>query len=100
MTKVFKSSAFRLLLRGQIWDAIIPWSIEVDTDNSFITVRKRNWYLIGTDENKFRITSVRHIDIDQRLFGADMFIRLYGNSLTIPCLQRKAANELRDMIMP
>lgn len=100
MIETFKSSSFNLMLRGQFWNAIIPWTVEVDAANNFITVRKRNWYLIGIDENKFRFTSVRHIEIDQRLFGTDMFIRMYGNSLTIPCLKRKAANRLRDLIMP
>ncbi|RZK45358.1 MAG: hypothetical protein EOO61_00045 [Hymenobacter sp.] len=99
MNTSFKSSSFNLLLRGQLWDAFIPWTVEVDTDHHFITVRKRNWYLIGVDENKFKFNSVKHIEIDQRLFGTDMFVRMHGSSLNIPCLKRRAANELRDLIM-
>ena len=100
MIELFESSRIKLLLRGQLWDAIIPWKIEVDAQNNFITVRKRNWYLIGVDENRFKFSSVRNVDLDQCLFGADMFIRMYGNSLRIPCLNRKEANKLRDLIMP
>lgn len=99
MIKKFKSSSFNLVLRRQLWNAFIPWAIEVDTDKSFITVRKRNWYLVGVDENKFKFSSVRHVEIDQQLFGTDIFIRMYGSSLTVPCLKRRAANELRDLIM-
>jgi len=100
MTTSFTSSSLNLLLRGQLWDALIPWTVEVDVDHHFITVRKRNWYLIGVDENKFRFNAVRQVEIDQRLFGTDVFIRMYGNSLAIPCIKRRAANELRDLIMP
>ena len=25
----------------------LPWRIRVDTDNEFITVEQRNWYIVG-----------------------------------------------------
>lgn len=100
MIKTFKSSSLNLLLRGQVLNAFIPWTIEVDTDKNFITVRKRNWYLIGVDENRFKFSAVRHVELDQQFFGTDLFIRMYGNSLSIPCLKRRVATELRDLLMP
>lgn len=39
-------------------DLIRPWYIIIDTDKRHITVKKRNWYLIGFDEQTYQFNTV------------------------------------------
>ena len=58
------STEAALAANGRIADAVTPWHIIVDTDAETVTVRKRNRYMIGVDEDTLAFRFIRNIRID------------------------------------
>ena len=54
--------------------------IVVDTDEQTITVRKRNWFLIGKHEHVIAFRFIRSIKIDDHLLGTDIHIKVIGGT--------------------
>lgn len=93
-----KSSTSALVMNGNIRATITPWEIIVDTDKETIKLRKRNWHLIGVDENVLSFKFIRDIKIDQHMFGADLEIFTINNRIFIPYLSKRDANTVRDIL--
>jgi hypothetical protein len=94
-----KSTTIGLLAKGNLEDIFTPTRIIVDTETKKITVRKRNWYLIGVDEDVYAFSSIRHIAINNFLFGADIHIRMYGGQVIIYALSKKDAAEIKNLLI-
>lgn len=96
MNKIIGKSTFlSLFFFGEnILDIITPWHISLDFINELITVKKRNYYLIGVDKKTIPLKNIRTISIDEHLFGANIFFKVYGGNTIIKCLSKKKAREI------
>ena len=96
MNKIIGKSTFlSLLFFGEnILDIITPWHISLDFINELITVKKRKYYLIGVDKKTIPLKNIRTISIDEHLFGANIFFKVYGGNTIIKCLSKKKAREI------
>jgi hypothetical protein len=100
MRQYAASSTFMgLLTRGKFWSIFAPWHISVDLDRRRVDITKRNWYLVSKDSDTFQFSSVRHVRIDESLFGADLHITMYAGSATVRGISKKAARVIRDMLL-
>lgn len=99
MTYTFSSSVVALVANGHAADVLTPWQIIIDTDEQTITVRKRNKYLIGVDEDTLTFRFIRRVNIDQHLIGADITIQAVGGKLTARCLEKSACKRIKEILM-
>lgn len=99
MTYTYSSSEAALVANGHAADVLTPWQIIIDTDEQTITVRKRNKYLIGVDEDTLSFRFIRRVNIDQHLIGADITIQAVGGKLTAKCLDKAACKRIKDLLM-
>lgn len=93
------STEAALAANGRIADAVTPWHLIVDTDAETVTVRKRNKYLIGVDEEVLSFRFIRNIRIDTHLIGADITIQAVGGSVTAYCLSKSDCKHIRQILM-
>jgi hypothetical protein len=82
-----------------IWDIITPWRITVDVETRRITIKKRNWYLIGSREDTFAFRSVKQVNVVNHLFGADMGIRLISGRASVYSIDKSSARQIKDMLL-
>jgi hypothetical protein len=94
-----KSSVWSMLFHGYKKHILIPWHIIVDTDQEVIIVRKRNWYLIGVDEEMMYFRLIRRINIDRHLIGADIEIKALGGSIKAFCLSKNDCNRIKQIFL-
>ena len=99
MTYTFSSSVVALVANGHAADILTPWQMIIDTDEQTITVRKRNKYLIGVDEDTLTFRFIRRVNIDQHLIGADITIQAVGGKLTARCLEKSACKRIKEILM-
>lgn len=99
MTYTYSSSEAALVANGHAADVLTPWTIIIDTDDQTITIRKRNKYLIGVDEDTLAFRFIRRVTIDQHLIGADITIKAVGGSLTAKCLDKSACKKIKQILM-
>ena len=93
------SSLLVMLLHGHFLDLLTPWKVIVDLDRETITVRKRNWYLIGVDEYILAFRYVRRIEIDSHLVGADISIRATGGTAEAKLLTKRDVKRIEEMLI-
>ena len=94
-----RSRELSMLFNGRIISAFTPWRIVVDTDAETITVRKRNFILIGVDEEVFSFRFVRRITIDEHLIGADLEIKVVGGTARVYCLSKRDCKQIKQMLL-
>lgn len=95
----YSSSEASLLANGYVTDVLCPWHIIVDTDEQTVTIRKRNKYLIGVDEDTLAFRFIRRVNIDQHLIGADITIQAVGGKLTARCLDKSDCKRIKELLM-
>ncbi len=93
------STEAALAANGRIADAVTPWHLIVDTDAETVTVRKRNRYMIGVDEETLAFRFIRNIRIDQHLIGADIEIKAIGGTVTAYCLSKSDCKRIKQILM-
>ena len=93
------SSKDALIFNGKGQHIVNPWHIIIDTDEQTITIRKRNWHLIGSDEQTLAFNRVRSISIDEHLVGADIHIKVVGGMASIFCLSKGDARKTREILL-
>ena len=93
------SSPDALVFNGKAAHIVNPWTIIVDTDEETITVKKRNWHLIGKDEQVLAFRFIRNIKIDQHMFGADIHIKIVGGTISAYCLSKSDANTVEEILL-
>ena len=94
-----RSRELAMLFNGRIINALTPWRIIVDTDAETITVRKRNYILIGVDEEVCPFRFIRHITIDEHLVGADIEIKVFGGTANVYCMSKKDCKQIKQMLI-
>ena len=99
MRREFSSSEASLLANGFATDVLCPWHVIIDTDEQTITIRKRNKYLIGVDEDTLAFRFIRRVTIDQHLIGADITINAVGGSLKAFCLDKSDCKKIKQILM-
>ena len=93
------SSIFYLFLNGKLEDILTPWKISVNFQQETITVTKRNWYLIGSNEDVHAFRFIRAISVHRRIFGADIEIRSFGNTSKAFCLKKDEAETIKESLI-
>ena len=94
-----KLSNAALLMNGSFKSVINTLGVIVDTDQETITLRKRNWHLIGVNEQVLAFKYIRDIKIDQHVFGADVQINTFNDSISISNIDKNDANKIRDILI-
>ena len=94
----YSSSEAALLANGYATDMLSRWHIIIDTDEQTITIRKRNKYLIGVDEDTLAFRFIRRVVVDQHLIGADITIQAVGGKLTARCLEKSACAKIKKIL--
>ena len=95
----FTSSEAILMANGRAGDVLRPWTIIIDTDDQTITIRKRNSYFIGTDEDMLAFRYIRRVTIDEHLFGADITISAVGGKVTACGLEKSACKRIKQILV-
>lgn len=84
-----KSNLFTLIINGQIEHLLSPWNIEVNFIEETITITKRNLYYIGKDTDTVAFRFIRKININEHLFGSNIWIKTIGGSVSAKYLPKK-----------
>jgi hypothetical protein len=85
-----------LIFNGKGAHVVNPWRIEVDTDAEIISVKKRNWHMIGTDDQTVAFKRIRSITIDEHFVGADIHIKVV---LSVYCLSKSDARKIKEILL-
>ena len=93
------SSKNALIINGKGAHVINPWHIIIDLDQETITVRKRNKFLIGVDEQTIAFKYVRNISIDEHFVGADIHIKVVGGKASVFCFSKNDVDEIKDILL-
>ncbi len=99
MVYTASSTLLSLFLNLKLEYIIIPWKIRVDTDNEIITVEQRNWFLIGKDSNTVAFRFIRSVHINEHISGADITIKVFGNSVSAYYISKKRARAIRQILI-
>ncbi len=94
-----RSTLLYLFLNGKLEDIIAPWNISVDFEKEIITIKKRNWYFIGINENVHAFRFIRSINVHNRIFGADLEITSFGNRSKALCLPKNEATQIKQALI-
>ena len=93
------STLLSLFVNLKLEYIIIPWKIRIDTDNEIITVEQRNWFLIGKDSNTVAFRFIRSVQINEHISGADITIKVFGNSVSAYYISKKRARVIRQILI-
>jgi hypothetical protein len=101
MENVFhsRSTFTNLLFNRKLTHILNPWHIIVDTNQETITIRKRNPFLIGFDEQIVSFRYIRSIIIDEHLFGADIHIKVMGGRASVYCISKRDAKTIKNILL-
>jgi hypothetical protein len=93
------SSKNALLMNGKGAHVMNPWHISIDLHSKTITVRKRNKFLIGVDEQVIAFKSVRNVTIDEHFVGADVHIKVVGGTASVYYLSKNDAEKIKQLLI-
>jgi hypothetical protein len=88
-----------LIFNGKGSHVVNPWRIIIDTDAEIISVKKRNWHMIGTDDQTVAFKRIRSITIDEHFVGADIHIKVVGGSISVYCLSKSDARKIKEILL-
>lgn len=94
-----KSTSLILFVHLKWFDILTPWRIIINTDAETITIRKRNYILIGVDEEVFSFRYIRRIKIDEHLIGADIQIKVVGGTATAYYFPKKDCKRIKQILL-
>lgn len=80
-------------------DFLFPFSLELDSAKKTLTVRKRNWFVIGIDTKSFNFGQIRNVLVDEHLLTASLIIRVYAGKIECHWLSKADANKFKDALM-
>lgn len=90
--KTFKTGYFFRLIRKDY----NPFTPDILTmDNQVINHKRRNWYLLSSNYQKYHFENIIGIDVRQELFGADIIIETTGKgTIQIRGFSKKTAKQI------
>ena len=93
--KMFKAGYFFRLIRKDY----NPFTPDVLTiDDEIIHHKRRNWYLLSTNYQKYHFENIIGIDVRQELFGADLVIETNGGgTIHVRGLSKSAAKQVANL---
>lgn len=94
-----KSSLKILFFNGKIEHIINPWVLIVDLDKETIMISKRNWYFIGKDSETIAFRFIRKIAINEHLFGANIWVKAIGGSVSAKYLPKKDLQLIKEKLI-
>jgi hypothetical protein len=94
-----KSSKTALIFNGKPAAMLRPWHMIVDVERRLLTIKRRNWHFISSDEETFAFKSVRNIKIDTHIFGADVSIQLFAGEATGYYMSKKNAKKIQNLLL-
>lgn len=94
-----KSSLFNLIINGRVTDILTPWHLELNLEETYIKVSKRNWHLIGIDTNVYSFRYIRNVKVDSHIFGADIEIRITGGMAKIYSIPKADARRIKELVI-
>ncbi|MFW5804727.1 MAG: hypothetical protein ACOCWG_05810 [bacterium] len=101
MTKILKgkSTIISLLFNGRFSHFLNPWHIILDLEKLTITIKKRNWFLIGFDTQTYAFRFIRNVVVDTHLFGADISIKVMGGKIEAFCISKRIAKRIEEILV-
>ena len=94
-----KSSLTGLIFNGRFSHILTPWHLELNIEEMYIKISKRNWYLISVDTNIYTFRFIRNIKIDTHVFGADIELKITGGVAKALSIPKKDANQIKDLVI-
>lgn len=100
MNKEYASNPIALFFFGKWWDILCPWVLTLNYQDSILKVSKRNWFLIGVDEQIVPFRLIRRININTHFWGADVEISVFGSGkISACCLSKSDAQEIKNVLI-
>ena len=72
---------------------------EMLTCKETITISKRNWYFIGKDSETIAFRFIRKIAINEHLFGANIWVKAIGGSVSAKYLPKKDLQLIKEKLI-
>ena len=94
-----KSTILALFFNLRWLDFLTPWRISIDTDEETITIRKRDFILIGVDEDVFAFRYIRRLKIDEHIIGADIEIKVVGGKAVAYSLSKRDCKQIKRILI-
>lgn len=94
-----KSTFLALFFNGDINHIINPWVLELNLEEQTLTLSKRNWFYIGKDKNIIAFRFIRNIKINEKLFGADIYIKAISGNVSGKNFSKKEIRKLKEKII-
>lgn len=95
----FSSSFLSLFFNFKIEHILFPWCLILNLNDNTITLKKRNWYLIGINSQTIPINKIREIYINEHLIGSDIFIKIYASSISALYLSKKDSHKIKEILI-
>jgi hypothetical protein len=95
----FKSSYLSLFFHYKIQHILTPWIVYLNLERMTLTIKKRNWFLIGFNIETIPVNRIRNIFIDEHVVGADIHITIYGSSLSAYYLRKTDAKTIKNNLI-
>lgn len=93
------SSYISLFVNMKLEYMFIPWKITVDLEDKTITIEQRNWFLIGKDYTTIAFRFIRSISINEHIVGADITIKVLGNTVTAYYISKGSAKTIKQILI-
>lgn len=94
-----KSNWLTLLFNLKAEHIINPWNIEVDLKKEIIVIEKRNWYFLGKDTNTIAFKFIRVIEVNEHVFGANIYVKAIGGWVSANYLPKKDVKKIRHLLI-
>ena len=100
MNKEYASNPIALFFSGKWWDILCPCVLALNYQDNILKVSKRNWFLIGADEQIVPFRLIRRININTHFWGSDIEISVFGSGkISAYCLSKSDAQEIKNVLI-
>jgi hypothetical protein len=98
---IYKTNSkwFTLLMNLKLEHVINPWVFIIDLNKEIITIEKRNWYFLGKNSNTIAFKFIRVIDINEHVFGADIYVKAIGGWVSAKYLPKRDLKNIRKILI-
>ncbi len=89
-------------LTGEVFrarDFLFGYQLTLDATRKQVEVRKRNWFVFGTDSKAFNFGQVRNVLVDEHLITASIEVRVYAGNISAHWFKKADAKAFRDALM-
>ncbi len=94
-----QSSLISLIFNGRFTHILTPWHMELNLDEMYVKISKRNWYLISVDTNIYAFRFIRNIKIDNHIFGSDIELKITGGAAKALSIPKSDSNKIKNLLI-